>query len=58
MPASTAASPEATNAVRMKSYSSMGAVGMIVAMRVMLDVDIARHDVEAILEAHDLDSVP
>ena len=49
VPASTAAMPEATKAVRMKSYSSMGVVGMvIVAMRVALDVDVARHDVIAI----------
>src|SRR5277367_4577496 len=55
VPASTAAMPEATKAVRMKSYSSM-AVGMvIVAMRVALDVDVARHDVIAISDAHDFD---
>src|SRR6202167_1354049 len=55
VPASTAASPEATKAVRIKSYSNM-AVGMvIVAMRVALDVAAARHDVIAIPDAHDFD---
>src|SRR6202162_3114706 len=55
VPASTAASPEATKAVRMKSYSSM-AVGMvIVAMRVALDVDVAGHHEIAILDAHHFD---
>src|SRR5271156_3017714 len=63
VPANTAATPEATKAVRMKSYSSMRVVVIvrmavpvvIVAMRVTLDVDVARHDVEAIFDAHDLD---
>src|SRR6202021_1980199 len=55
VPASTAAMPEATKAVRMKSYSSM-AVGMvIVAMRVPLDVDVAGHHEIAILDAHHFD---
>ena len=63
VPASTAAMPEATKAVRMKSYSSMRVVVIvrmavrmvIVAMRVALDVDVARHDEIAIPDAHDLD---
>src|ERR1700727_301234 len=55
VPASTAASPEATKAVRMKSYSSMAVGVVIVAMRVALDVDVARHHVKAIPDAHDFD---
>ena len=57
VPARIAAMPEAANAVRMKSYSSMRvvvivrmAVGVvIVAMRVALDVDVAGHHEIAIL---------
>src|ERR1700733_14609766 len=58
VPANTAAIPEAAKAVRMKSYSNMGVVvvrmpvTIVVAMRVALDVDITRHDVIAILDAH------
>jgi hypothetical protein len=34
----------------------MGAVGlMIVAMRIMLHVDVSRHDVIATLDLHDFD---
>src|ERR1700722_5498596 len=53
-----AASPEATKAVRMKSYSSMAVDVVIVAMRVALDVDVAGHDVIAISDAHDLNRRP
>src|SRR5208282_860988 len=62
VPASTAAMPEATNAVRMKSYSNMGAVvivrlaeGIVVAMGVALDVDVARHHEIAVPDANDFD---
>jgi hypothetical protein len=48
VPASTAATPEAAKAVRMKSYSNMSVVvvvrmtvGLVVAMRLALDVDVA-----------------
>src|SRR6516165_5580557 len=58
VPASTAAMPEAAKAVRMKSYSSMGAVGVIfVAMRLALDFDafVGRHHEIAVPGANDLD---
>src|SRR5580658_4237977 len=63
VPARIAATPDAAKAVRMKSYSNMDVVVivrgsnrvMVVAMRVALDVDVARHDVVAVLDAHDLD---
>src|SRR6516164_8704781 len=58
VPASTAAMPEAANAVRMKSYSSMGAMGVIfVAMRLTLDFDafVGRHHEIAVPGANDFD---
>src|SRR5208337_1818321 len=61
VPASSAATPEPAKAVRMKSYSNMGVVvivrmtvGIVVAMRLALDVDIASHDEIAVPEAHDV----
>src|SRR5271157_1111305 len=54
VPARIAAIPEAAKAVRMKSYSN---TGVVVAMRVALDVDIfveREHEIAA-LGAHDLD---
>src|SRR5271154_2742040 len=65
VPASTAATPEAAKAVRMKSYSSMGAVAVVrvsvmvvVAMRFALDVHLARHHEIAVLDVDDLDISP
>src|SRR6202158_4641520 len=61
VPASTAATPEAAKAVRMKSYSNMGVVvvrrplRLVVSMRLTLDVDIVRHHEIAVLDPHDLD---
>src|SRR5271157_1958104 len=62
VPARIAAIPEAAKAVCMKSYSNMGvvvivgmAVGIVVAMRLALDVDIARHHEIAVLDADDFD---
>src|SRR5271166_3376172 len=62
VPARTAAIPEAAKAVRMKSYSNMGAVaivrmvvGLVVAMRLTLDVDVARHDEIAVSDMDDFD---
>src|SRR5271167_4031965 len=65
VPARIAAMPDATKAVRMKSYSSMGVVivrmaspMVIVAVRVALDVDVAGHDEIAVLDVDDLDVRP
>src|SRR5271157_1647808 len=62
VPASTAAIPEAAKAVRMKSYSNMGVVavvrmvvGIVVAMRLALDVNVARHDEIAVSDVDDFD---
>src|SRR5271166_3060631 len=62
VPARIAAIPEARKAVRMKSYSNMRVVvivrmlvGLVMSMRVALDVDIARHHEIAVLGANDLD---
>src|ERR1700752_4176120 len=61
VPARIAAIPDATKAVRMKSYSSMSAVGMmIVTMRLALDVDavVGRHHEIAVLDVDDFDRHP
>src|SRR5271157_2466341 len=65
VPASTAATPEAAKAVRMKSYSNMGvvvvarmSVMVVVAMRLALDVDLARHHEIAVLDVDDFDIRP
>src|SRR5271157_5753025 len=58
VPASTAATPEAAKAERMKSYSSMGVVaivGMVVAVRLALDLHVAGHDEIALPDPYDLD---
>src|SRR5580693_1354263 len=67
-PASTAATPEAAKAVRIKSYSNMLAVVVVmvmgraargapvlVAMRVRLDLDAAGQHEHPLLDAHNLD---
>src|SRR5271167_3498370 len=66
VPARIAAMPDATKAVRMKSYSSMGVVVIvrvavpvvIVAVGVAFDVDVAGHDEIAVLDVDHLDLRP